>query len=138
MEWAMFPYLIHPGDAGHLGGANRYGGEAMSRVGYLVIAGIDTAAALLWRRMLSSLRAAARRYARWNDRRLTVRALSQLDERMLRDVGVDPRSLHLVAAELTALPSRRPSPKAVIQPELVPAPPLLRLDLDCPELKHAA
>jgi hypothetical protein len=56
---------------------------------------------------------------------------------MLRDIGIDPGSIDAVAAELIERP-RRLQPARTSWPVLGPPVPLLRLDLDCPDLKHAA
>jgi uncharacterized protein YjiS (DUF1127 family) len=109
----------------------------MSRAAYLVVVGVEAAAVFIGRNLWRGLRAVARAYAGWRSRRLTIQALSRLDDRMLRDVGIDPGSIEAVATELTQR-RRRPQPARTSWPVLVPPVPLLRLDLDCPDLKHAA
>lgn len=130
-------YLIHPEYAAYVGRAHQDRAEAMSRAAYFAVVGVEAAAAFLGHGLWRGLRAAARAYATWRSRRLTIRALAKLDDRMLRDIGVDPGSIEALATELSERP-RRPQPARVAWPVLVPPVPLLRLDLDCPDLKHAA
>lgn len=110
--------------------------EAQGRVAYLAIVGIEAAAVFIGRAAMAGLRGATRRYRQWNDRRVTIRELSKLDDRMLRDVGVDPYSLELLATELTQASRQPSSVGSLVEPG--PTVPLLSLDLDCPGLKHAA
>ena len=130
-------HLIHPEYSAYVGRAHQDRTEAMSRAAYHVVVGVEAAATFLGRNLWRGLRAAARAYAGWRSRRLTIQALSRLDDRMLRDVGIDPGSIEAVAAELAERP-RRLQPARTSWPVLVPPVPLLRLDLDCPDLKHAA
>jgi len=124
--------------AGYVDRAQRERAEAMSRVGYLTVVGIEHAARPLGRLIRAGLRSAREHYARWNERRHTIRALSRLDERLLRDIGVDPNSLELVVDELVAKPrTGEPLPPSG-SPARAPAAPVLRLDSDCPDLRHAA
>ena len=111
---------------------------ALSRAGYQAVIAVEGAAGLLWRATRAGLRRAVDGYTRWNSRRLTVQALSRLDDRMLRDIGVDPGSLEALAGELAERPRRHEPPKSVSRAHLTPALPVLRLSLDCPDLKHAA
>ena len=130
-------YLIDPEYSAHADRAHRDRAEAMSRAAYLVVVGFETAAVFVGRGLWRGLRTAGRTYTGWRSRRLTIQALSRLDDRMLRDVGIDPGSIDAVAAELIERP-RRSQPARTSWPVLVPPVPLLRLDLDCPDLKHAA
>lgn len=130
-------YLIDPDYSAHAERAHQDRAEAMSRAAYLVVVGFEAAAVFIGRSLWRRLRAVADTYTGWRSRRLTIQALSRLDDRMLRDVGIDPGSIHAVAAELTERP-RRPQPAWTSWPVLVPPVPLLRLDLDCPDFKHAA
>lgn len=140
MEHPMFDwFVIRPELSGPLSQGPREHGEAMSRVGYLAVAGIDDGLRYVGRRSWAALSGVGRRYARWRDRRATVQALSRLDERMLRDIGIDPNSFELVAAELVERRAPKPHPTdppgGTKQDAGVPA---LPSDFDCAGLKHAA
>lgn len=112
--------------------------EAQSRAAYLAVVGIESVATYVARAVTAGLRRATRGYRRARSRRRTIQALSRLDDRLLRDVGILPGNIEMLAAEMAELPSRRRSEAAAIRSGLAPALPLLRLDLGCPELKHAA
>ena len=131
-------YLINPDYVAYADRAHQDRADAMSRAAYLAVVGFEAAAVFLGRGLWRGLRAAARTYTDWRSRRLTIQALSKLDDRMLRDIGVDPGSIEAIATELVELPRQRPLPVAALRPILAPAAPLLRLDLDCPDFKHAA
>lgn len=131
-------YLINPDYAAHADRAHRDRADAMSRAAYFVVVGFEAAVVSLGRGLWRGLRAVVGAYAGWRSRRLTIQALSRLDDRMLRDVGIDPGSIEAVAAELVNQPRRWSLPVSQLRPTLAPVVPLLRLDLDCPDLKHAA
>lgn len=128
----------HPEDRLALDRALPGRAEAQARAAYLAIVGLESAATFIGRAAITALHRLVRGYRRARSRRLTIQALSKLDDRMLRDVGIDPGSLEHVAAALAESPSRPQSGQVAIRPYLTPALPLLRLDLDCPDLKHAA
>lgn len=132
-----FPYS-HPAYLPYLERSLQERVEAQSRAAYLAVVGIESAASFIGHAVTAGLRRAARNYRRARSRRLTIQALSRLDDRLLRDVGIQPGSIELLAAEMAELPSRRRSETAAARNDLAPALPLLRLDLGCPELKHAA
>ena len=62
--------------------------EAQARVAYLLIVGIEAVAKLAVRALRAGAGRLARGYRQWQRRRLTIRELSRLDERMLRDIGI--------------------------------------------------
>ncbi len=74
--------------------------EALTRFGYLAIAGADRAV----RQVLTPVGAAVSTLvSRWNDfseRRATYLALSKLDDRMLRDIGLTRADIEVTPAKL--------------------------------------
>ena len=131
-------YQGNPETRSYLDRAIQERAEVQARAAYLAIVGLESAATFIGRAAVTALRRLVRGYRRGRSRRLTIQALSKLDDRMLRDVGIDPGSIEHVAAALAESPSRPRSGQVAIRPYPAPALPLLRLDLDCPELKHAA
>jgi uncharacterized protein YjiS (DUF1127 family) len=129
-EW----YPSHPVYQAYLTRAHLERSEALSRAAYLTVVGADWLTSRTARALAAGLRRVARAYGAWSRRRLTIRALSRLDERMLRDIGIDaPGTIEAIATELVqGKPAAEPRPA----PRLVPVQP--RLVLDCPDLKHAA
>jgi uncharacterized protein YjiS (DUF1127 family) len=74
--------------------------EALTRFGYLAIAGADRAV----RQVLTPVGAAVSSLvSRWNDfseRRATYLALSKLDDRMLKDIGLTRADIEVGSADL--------------------------------------
>lgn len=134
-EW----YPSHPEFQPYLARAHQERAEAMSRVAYLVVVGVDRLVGQAARAPVAGLRRIARGYDLWQRRRHTVQALSRLDARMLRDIGIDsPGAIDAIAAELGRDAEPAAEPAAVPRPVPATALPRLQLDLDCPDLKHAA
>lgn len=127
-------HLIHPEYQAALSRAHQQRTEAMSRAAYLSVVGVEWTVRWLARAAATATRRAVAAHARWQSRRRTVRALSRLDERMLRDVGIDPGGIESVAAELARRGAAPVYPAATLRPVVT----RLRLDLECPELRLAA
>lgn len=135
-------YLVHPEYRSYLDQALRGRVEAQGRAVYLAILGVEAVAGFLARGLRRGARAIARglrravcALAQWQRRRQTVRALSRLDARMLRDVGIYPGDIEWVAAELAHDRTPGSADRPPTRPPLVPR---LRLDLECPEMRFAA
>jgi uncharacterized protein YjiS (DUF1127 family) len=128
--------LSHPAYQPYLERSLQDRTEAQSRAAYLAIVGVESVAAFIGRTAVAGLRRAAGGYRRARSRRRTIQALSKLDDRLLRDIGIYPGDIEQLATEMTESPSRPYVQKAETFPDL--APPRLRLDLGCPEMKHAA
>lgn len=132
-------YLTHPEYRTVLENAHQDRAELISRAGYVAVVGIEDAATSIYRHVAAGLRRLAAAADRWQRRRHTTLALSKLDPRLLRDVGIDPHlfainGIDSVADTLiatTAEPSETSWPVAPSHPDV----PVLRLDLDCPEAR---
>ncbi len=132
-------FVIRPELSGTFLQGRRDRGEAFSRAGHLAVTGPGGGLRSAGRRSWAVLRGANRLYASWRNRRETIRALSRLDDRMLRDIGVDPYSLELIAAELAERQAPTPQqtyPHGGTKLDAGASPP--RPDFDCAGLKHAA
>lgn len=113
--------------------------ELISRAGYVAVVGIEDAATSVYRHAASGLHRLGAALDRWQRRRQTIGALSRLDPRLLRDVGIDPHrfasdGIDAVAESLAATGgelSEATWPVARSHPDV----PVLRLDLDCPEAR---
>jgi uncharacterized protein YjiS (DUF1127 family) len=108
--------------------------EFVSRAGYLAVVGIEQAVSSTVRATAGGLRHLAAAYDRWQRRRATTLALSRLDPRLLRDVGIDPHRFAFESDEVVeeSLDADEATwPVAERQPDV----PLLQLDLDCPEAR---
>ncbi len=127
-------YLVNPEYQGAVDRAHQERAAAMSRAAYLAVVGAEWAVRGFARAVAAASRGAAAGYTRWQSRRRTVKALSRLDARMLRDIGIDPADIEAVAEELI----RRPVPPVRPVAPARHAVPQLRLDLDCPGLRLAA
>lgn len=128
--------LSHPAYQPYLERSLQDRAEAQGRAAYLAIVGIESAAAFIGRAAMAGLRRVAGGYRRARLRRRTIQALSKLDDRSLRDIGIYPGDIERIATEMTEPPARPDVHKAETLPD--PAPPRLRLDHGCPELMHAA
>lgn len=127
-------YLVNPEYQGALDRAHQERTQAMSRAAYLAVVGAEWAVRRIARAATAAARTLAAGYGRWQSRRRTIKALSRLDARMLRDIGIDPADINSVADALIGrtAPIERP-----VAPDR-PATPALRLDLDCPGIRLAA
>lgn len=112
--------------------------EAQARVAYLLLVGVDAVAAFIGRAVVSGPRRIVRGYGAWRRRRRTAQELSRLDDRMLRDIGILPGSIDEIAAELAYDTGAVPASQVADRLAAAATPPRLQLDVDCPNLKHAA
>jgi len=104
--------------ASHLQRAHEERALAMARTGYLVVAGLQNAGqavTALVTRAIVGVRA-------WRERRAVVRALQALDDRMLRDIGLE-------RADIIALRRHQPQTPAPTTFVLAVAQPLVDLAL---------
>jgi uncharacterized protein YjiS (DUF1127 family) len=93
--------------------------EALSRFGYLAIAGADRAIRDTLSAVGTGISSLASRWNDFSDRRATYLALSKLDDRLLKDIGLtradvegDPADLRVrgpEAAEAAVAPAPRPT-----------------------------
>ncbi len=132
-------YLTHPEYRTVLDNAAQDRAELISRAGYIAVVGVENAVASVYRQAAAGLHRLGAALDRWQRRRQTIGALSRLDPRLLRDVGIDPQlfaidGIDAVAESLVATGaelSEATWPVARSHPEM----PVLRLDLDCPEAR---
>jgi|GEM_PF-4036354 len=60
--------------------------------------------------MITSLYLLWTRFKSWNDRRVTIKRLSALNDHILRDIGLERRDIYRVANELVESTDRQAGP----------------------------
>lgn len=79
---------ISSGAYSYIDQAHQQRAETMARAGYLAVTGLGAAVQCIINAGARTLRGVLRAAAEWHARRVALRALQRLDDRLLRDVGL--------------------------------------------------
>ncbi|MGH6932318.1 MAG: DUF1127 domain-containing protein [Dongiaceae bacterium] len=120
-------FLIDPRFEPYRARAGQARAETLSRLAYLAVDRGDSATRALYRAVSSLARTIAARFDLWRERRVALQALSRLDDRMLRDIGLGRDEIH--GAVYGSSVKTRPESEAT---EL--APPVVRHQPASPEI----
>jgi len=88
-EWPDFRYYVEQ--------AHEARAEAMTRTGYLAVTAVGRGARAVAAAATTIAGPALQSVAAWRQRRRAVHALSRLDDRMLRDIGITRADIWAVA-----------------------------------------